>query len=130
DASSPSCSTVNGFTNRALEELSITVLLHNPTNQGLSTLEILVRGLKSKNWTPVLCIDEFEGFSNRQEFNIDFFKGLRALVHVGLVLVVASRRSLDDILEDCGETSPFFNVFLQLTLNPFSAEESEQFISA
>ena len=127
DATSPSCATVNGFTNRAIEELSTTALLTDPSNQSLATLEMHVRNLRSRNWTPVLCIDEFEGFSNRQEFNLDFFRGLRAIAQAGLVVVVASRHSVDEVIGDCGGTSPFFNIFAQIDLKPFNLKEAREF---
>ncbi len=65
DASVPSCRTITGFTLRVLEELKV------PTTQaklGLARLEKVTRELKSANIVPVICIDEFEGFANKQEF--------------------------------------------------------------
>ncbi len=127
DATAPICATVAGFTARALEELGILSSYVENTNLELTTLEKIVKDLKLRNQIPVLCVDEFEGFSNRQIFNLSFFTGLRAMTQVGLVLVVASKRPLIDFVGRDGETSGFFNVFEQLTLKPFNVEVAREF---
>jgi len=127
DATESSCATVAGFIARTLEELGILSSYIDNTNLGLATLEKTVRDLKFRNYIPVLCIDEFEGFSNRQIFSLSFFTGLRAMTQAGLVLVVASKRPLIDFVGKDGETSGFFNVFEQLTLKPFNIEVAREF---
>ncbi|GER86856.1 hypothetical protein KDW_10180 [Dictyobacter vulcani] len=79
---------------------------------------------------PVLCIDEFEGFNDRQEFNHEFFDGLRALAQDdGLVLVTASKHPLKEIIEGLtGQTSPLFNIVQQITLKPFTEQEARDFV--
>lgn len=127
DASLPSCQTVTGFTARILEELGMPI---TQAKQGLTKLEKVLKDFRSRNIILVICIDEFEGFENRQEFDLSFFKGLRALTQTGLCLVVVSKNPLIDIVgEDC-ITSGFFNVFEQLMLKPFSLEEARDFIQA
>ena len=128
DATLPSCTTVAGFVATALEELEMPSSTPLNANTGLAPLEQAIRYMKANNQTPVLCIDEFEGFSNQQTFDVTFLKGLRAMAQVGLVLVVASKRPLFDIVGENGNTSGFFNVFEQLTLVPFTAEEAENFV--
>ena len=128
DATLPSCTTVAGFVATVLEELEMPGSPPSNADSGLTPLEQAIRYMKANNQTPVLCIDEFEGFSNQLIFDITFLKGLRAMAQVGLVLVVASKRPLFEIVGENGNTSGFFNVFEQLTLAPFSAEEAENFI--
>ncbi len=128
DAAMPSCSTVAGFTSKALEELGNIVI--DSSNIGLDRLERVVKDLKSRNQIPVLCIDEFEGLSNRQAFDLNFFSELRAITQAGLILVVASKHRLIELVSDTLKTSPFFNVFEQLTLNPFSTKEAQEFAKA
>ncbi|GCE17524.1 hypothetical protein KDK_13240 [Dictyobacter kobayashii] len=79
---------------------------------------------------PVLCIDEFECFRNKQEFDQDFFEGLRALAESnGLILVTASRHPLKEIIEGLtGQTSPFFNKVQQIALKPFTEQEARKFV--
>lgn len=129
DATAPGCSTVAGFTNRALQELGIPTFASKRT-LGLAALEKAVQELSAKNQPLVLCIDEFEGLDNRQEFDLHFFTGLRAMASAGLVLVIASKSPLIEIVGDPGHTSGFFNIFQQLTLEPFSDQEAEKFAQA
>ena len=129
DATSPGCSTVPGFTTRALQELGIPTFA-SKRSLGLAALEKAVQELSAKNQPLVLCIDEFEGLYNRQEFDLHFFTGLRAMASAGLVLVIASKSPLIEIVGDPGHTSGFFNIFQQLTLALFSAQEAEKFAQA
>jgi Bacterial TniB protein len=125
DASLPSCQTVTGFTARILKELGMPI---TQAKQGLTKLENVVKEFRSRNSILAICIDEFEGFENKQEFDLSFFKGLRALTQTGLCLVVVSKNPLIDIVGENGITSGFFNVFEQLMLKPFSLEEAQEFI--
>ncbi|GCE17555.1 AAA family ATPase [Dictyobacter kobayashii] len=89
-----------------------------------------IHALKELGIWPVLCIDEFEGFNDRHEFNHDFFDGLRALAQDdGLVLITTSKRPLKEIIEGLtGQTSPLFNIVQQITLKPFTEQEAEEFV--
>ena len=92
----PSCSTVNGFVAEVLEEFGLS---SSKSQQGLIPLEKGFKMLQAKNIVPVLCIDEFEGFGNRKEFTLDFFRALRAMTQkFGLVLVAISRSPLSAIV--------------------------------
>jgi len=130
DASGPLGRSIDTFARKALEELGYNTALLDRPKIGLETLEQYLEALKSQKLIPVLCIDEFEGFGDRQEFDLAFFKELRSLTQTTLCLVVASKNPLIDIIGDDGKTSGFFNVFEQLTLKPFSHEEAEAFAEA
>lgn len=127
DATMPSCATVAGFLSRVLDEMAGNTR-GDPATTGLSTLERFVINLRSKKQRPVLCIDEFEGLCNSQEFSKDFFTGLRAIAQAGLILVVASKRPLIGLVTREISTSPFFNIFDQRTLKPFSSAEAQKFV--
>lgn len=125
DATMPSCKTVDGFVNGAMEEFGLPSVDHG----GMVALEKGLKLLKARSIVPVLCIDEFEGLSNRQEFTLDFFRGLRAMTHsYGLVLIAISRQPLSVVVGKDVETSGFFNIFEQLLLEPFNIEEATVFI--
>lgn len=126
DATAAGATTVAKFTAKVLKELGYS----DRTDEGLDRLENVVEDLKSSGKIPVLCIDEFEGFDNPQEFNLGFFTKLRAMTQTGLVLVIGCKRPLIDIVGNDGHTSGFFNVFEQLTLKPFSQVEAEEFTKA
>jgi transcriptional regulator with XRE-family HTH domain len=126
DATIPSCKTIAGFSAEALEVLSLPA---SSSYDGLIGLEKGLKALSARNRIPILCIDEFEGLGDRQEFPLDFFRGLRAMTHsFGLVLVTISRNPLSTVVGRDVETSGFFNIFEQLTLEPFDADEAGEFI--
>lgn len=129
DATMPGCATVAGFTSKVLKELGVSHAQDSAT-LGLITLEQAIEELKAKGQIPIVCIDEFDHFDNRQVFDLHFFTGLRALAYAGLGMVIASKNPLIDVVGDYGKTSGFFNIFEQLTLEPFTAEEAEEFIQA
>ena len=58
-------------------------------------------------------------------------ENLRAIANQGLGMVVVSRHPLSEtvasILGEPGKTSPFFNIFEQITLKPFTKQEAEVF---
>lgn len=129
DATLPGHETVSGFITSALEQIGIRV---TPSDAYLN-LEILLEALdklKASNLIPILCIDEFEGLNNRQEFNQAFFTGLRAVSQGGLGLVTVSKRTLFDIVGNDGYTSGFFNIFDTYTLKPFVSKEAREFVQA
>lgn len=129
DAMMASCSTVAGFTVKAARELGFPLTLED-ARFGLVVLEEMVETLRAKGYKAVLCIDEFEGFCSKSEFDVHFFAGLRAMAQIGLCLVVASKRSLIDIVGDYGSTSGFFNIFEQIALEPFDDEDASEFVAA
>jgi len=130
DATTARCATVAGFTASALEALAVQKRTSEDAAEGLALLEQVVQELIARNQVPVLCIDEFEGFSDRQEFDLHFFSALRAMTQTGLSLVVASKSPLIDIVGEYGKTSGFFNVFEQRSIKPFSVKEAERFVQA
>ncbi len=123
--SNAKCKTLAGFVTEALQELKLPV---QPTAQ-FSTLAQAVKDLSAQNLVSVLCIDEFEGFDNQQEFGLSFVEGLRSMSQDdGLVLILAGKKRLVEIGKDLtGTTSPFFNIIEQLTLKPFTLKDAEAF---
>ena len=127
-ATLPSTATRVGFTREALQALGYPTY-SLPAYPDLTLLEHCVRDITTvQRQTPVLCIDEFEGLTHHPEFDLQFFEGLRAITEVGLALVVLSKEPLIDLVSEHTRTSPFFNVFLQLTLLPFERGDAEQFV--
>lgn len=126
DAMSPSCRTVAGFTAEALKALDI------PAGAPVYDLHNLGEGLESlkeQKLVPVLCIDEFECFADREEFTVDFFGGLRSLTQtLDLVLVVVSKNPLYQVVGTNARGSGFFNIFERVALKAFTMTEAEEFI--
>jgi len=130
DATTARCATAVGFTASAIESFGRERRTFDSADGGLASLEQVIQELTSKNQVPVLCIDEFEGFGNRQVFDLHFFTALRAMTQNGLCLIVASKIPLIDFISDYGKTSGFFNVFEQLRIRPFSSKEAERFVQS
>ncbi len=129
DATLPGCETLSGFTAYVLEQIGVRVAPRN-ARLGLGTLLKAVDKLKANNLISILCIDEFEGLNNPQEFNKTFFTSLRAISQRGLGLVIASKAPLINIVSESTKTSPFFNIFETHTLKPFVNKEAREFVQA
>jgi hypothetical protein len=86
--------------------------------------------IASAGLTIVLLLDEFEYVTQNPNFGSDFFGGMRALaIHQNLPLVTATRRELVDLCHsDEIKGSPFFNIFANVVLRPFSREEVYQML--
>lgn len=128
DATSPRCTTVSGFVSSVLEELKVFKTQLNEQVFDLAYMERIIKNLKKQGYMPVLCIDEFEGLTSEDTFDIRFFTGLRAIAEAGLALVVASKHSLIDLVSSTLKTSPFFNIFEKLSIKSFSLKEAERFV--
>ena len=91
----------------------------------LFDLEDLFEVIADSGLTTVLLLDEFEYVTQNPNFGSDFFGGLRALaIHQNLPLVTATRRELVDLCHSEElKGSPFFNIFANVVLRPFSRED-------
>jgi len=96
----------------------------------LFDLEDLFEAITDKGLTTVLFMDEFEYVTQNPNFKSDFFGGLRALaIHHGVALVPATRRELVDLCHSEEiKGSPFFNIFANVVLRPFSRSEVDEMI--
>lgn len=72
----------------------------------------------------VLLIDEFENVGDNDNFGPDFYYGLRSLaIHHDLALITSTRVDLVEIAHsDEVRSSPFFNIFATINLQPLSPE--------
>jgi hypothetical protein len=96
----------------------------------LFDLEDVFQESQEKGLTIVLMMDEFEYVTQNPNFKSDFFGGLRALaIHHGVALLPATRRELVDLCHSEEiKGSPFFNIFANVVLRPFSHEEARELI--
>jgi len=123
DLQTPRCHTVQGFLIYVLEEAHLPHL-------GRVTLEtfyaIVERAREEHGLWLVLLLDEFEKLTERpEEFDDGFYDTLRALGNNNLLgIVTASQHPLRELAEHGKLTSPFFNIFHQITLGEFSEEEA------
>jgi hypothetical protein len=97
----------------------------------LFDLEDLFETVTGKGLTTVLLMDEFEYVTQNPNFKSDFFGGLRALaIHHGVALIPATRRELVDLCHsDEIKGSPFFNIFANVVLRPFTRAEVDEMLT-
>ena len=97
----------------------------------LFDLEDLFESITNKNLTTVLLMDEFEYVTQNPHFKGDFFGGLRSLaIHHGVALVPATRRELADLCySEEIKGSPFFNIFVNVVLRPFTRIEVDELLT-
>jgi AAA+ ATPase superfamily predicted ATPase len=98
----------------------------------LFDLEDLFQASQEKGLTIVLMMDEFEYITQNPNFKSDFFGGLRALaIHHGVALLPATRRELVDLCHsDEIKGSPFFNIFANVVLRPFTRPEVNELLES
>ena len=130
-ATHPECLTLAGFVKRALEALNVPTHSLPASNIQLRHFANAIQDLKAQQIVPVLCIDEFEGFSGKPWFDGAFVEGLRAIAQDdGLVLVVAAKKTLREIVEGLiSQTSQLYGMVHQLPLRPFSEAEANDFVT-
>jgi hypothetical protein len=128
------------FWQRALKKMSRSICNESlkPAIEDLSKqetfdlfdLEDLFESTQDKGLTVVLMLDEFEHVTQNPNFKSDFFGGLRALaIHHGVALLPATRRELVDLCHsDEIKGSPFFNIFANVVLRPFSIEDAASLV--
>ena len=85
-----------------------------------------------KNLYIVLLLDEFENIGSNTNFGPEFYYGLRSLaIHHNLALVTASQSDLVELSRsDAVRSSPFFNIFATINLQPFSAKDVGDFLQS
>lgn len=133
NATSRECSNITTFTTYALQVLGVPFTTNGSDAWGLILLEKAVRELQSRDQTPILCIDDFDGFTGKAGFDLKFFENLRAITYMGLVLIVASKLPLNTVVGKMDQeaiNSPFFNIFTQVKLKPFNIKEAAEFVRA
>jgi hypothetical protein len=80
----------------------------------------------------VLLLDEFEALAMNPHLGAEFFSGLRALATSGqITFVTATTRSLGwlTFAEPSALSSPFFNIFAQINLYPFTVDSACSMLS-
>ena len=127
DLQNPRCHTQIGLLCHILDELEIFY-------PGTPTLEEFYEKIETEHeengtWA-VLLMDEFEKLTTRpQEFTDDFYDSLRALGNHNLLgVVTASQQTLRALADQEKLTSPFFNIFHQITLGEFRDDEVQTFL--
>lgn len=79
----------------------------------------------------VLLLDEFEHVTENSNFDTGFFFGLRSLaIRRNLALITSSCRELIELCHsETIRSSPFFNIFANINVRPFSKTDAERLIA-
>ncbi len=123
--------TLNGLLSGILDELGEEATLREGASaEKLAAFEARVRGARARGLTPVLFLDEFEALAGHaQEYGDSLLESWRSLGNEGqMTFVTSSAKPLDEVTHQSGLTSSFYNIFAQMRLEPFSAQEARDFV--
>ena len=98
----------------------------------LDELKNVIEKMHGKGKRMIVMMDEFECITNNDKFEAQFFSFLRSLANSYRVAYVTS--SVDELQLMCHNEdisdSPFFNIFSNLPLRPFTDQEARELIEA
>jgi AAA-like domain len=118
---------------RRCEDEAVAKLVESVKDERLDTfvLDELFDQIDDKGQHVVFLMDEFEHVTTNENFDADFYYGLRSLViHHQLAIVTSSRRELIELCHsDAIKSSPFFNIFANINLRLFSPADAEHMMS-
>jgi serine/threonine protein kinase len=99
--------------------------------KSLDQLKAVVEEIHGEGKRIVILMDEFEAITRNKNFQESFFSYLRSLANSYRVAYVTS--SYEDLQRMCHtkdiSDSPFFNIFSNLPLRPFTREEAMELIT-
>ena len=106
-------------------------LKHIRGEKNLDQLRDVVQELSSEGKRIIILMDEFEAITKNENFDMQFFSFLRFLANNFMVAYVTS--SYMELQQLCHNKdiadSPFFNIFSNLPLRPFSRDEAVALIT-
>jgi len=94
-------------------------------------LRTLFRSAQAYGLKFVIVLDSLDALNQNPFLEADFFSALRSLhTNYDMAYLVASQSPLDRLERICpeGPGSPFFNIFQQIPIGPFTEEESCQLV--
>jgi len=94
-------------------------------------LDELFQEFDNKGQHVVFLLDEFDRVTENANFGPDFYYGLRSLIiHHKVALVTSSRLELIELCHsEAVKSSPFFNIFANINLRLFSADDWQLMLS-
>jgi hypothetical protein len=96
----------------------------------LAAFETDIRALRKQGALPVVFLDEFEALGSRvEQFGDDLLESWRSLGNDNqMAFVTTSARPLDEVTQESGFTSSFYNIFAQTKLEEFTEREAKAFV--
>jgi serine/threonine protein kinase len=99
--------------------------------RSLDQLKDVIQKLSEQGKRIIVLMDEFEAITKNENFNMPFFSFLRFLANNFMVAYVTS--SYMELQQMCHNKdiadSPFFNIFSNLPLRPFSRDEAVELVT-
>lgn len=85
-----------------------------------------MRELRRRGILPIVFLDEFEALGSRiTRYGDDLLESWRSLGNNGqLAFVTTSARPLDEVTQESGLTSSFYNIFAEAPLGEFAEQEA------
>jgi hypothetical protein len=125
DLQDPRCYTLGGWLREVAQGFSLAA-----TPAALPDLMEAIEDLLDAGVRPVLCLDEFGEMARRsQVFSRELFLTLRACGQRGMSIITAAPKRLSELTDPGDDTSPFFNTFPVLPMNPFTVTEAAAFVA-
>lgn len=93
----------------------------------LTEFQNKIRAFSAANGLPVVCLDEFEALLEKpEEFPNDLYDSWRYLMDENAIgFVTASKTPLSKLAKSNKFTSPFFNIFILLSLGILTPDEAQ-----
>ncbi|HEY0757502.1 MAG TPA: AAA family ATPase [Ktedonobacteraceae bacterium] len=124
------------FFHRVCEQIVLqcksAITLQSPAStNGVERFRDLLETIKQNNFHPVLLMDAFDRVTSNPEFDASFFSFLRSLAGLNDLIsyVTATKKPLAQVCHSAVADSPFFNIFLTLSLGPLTQTEAQALVS-
>jgi serine/threonine-protein kinase len=102
----------------------------SPTTRGFDGVRDILGRLRTERRKLIAVFDEFDALTSNHAFTADFFAFLRSLANnYEVAYVTSSSRDLQELCHaDQIADSPFFNIFTNVYLRPFTNDEARELI--
>ncbi len=101
-----------------------------PNENGEDTFQSLLEQIQEQEFFPVLLLDAFDNVTLNKHFDPEFFAFLRSQGSLGKIsYVTATVAPLAQVCHQDIVDSPFFNIFYNYALGPFTLNESQELIT-
>lgn len=93
------------------------------------TFKNMVKILENSGYKLILLFDEFDSILENENFEVDFFLSLRSISNrYDIAYIVSTQKNLLDLSRKDLLGSPFFNIFVTISLGLFQKDEALELI--
>jgi hypothetical protein len=117
----------NGLIARCPDSIDIRL---PPGSTSEDKFSLLLEQIVDQKFFPVLLLDAFDNITLNKHFDPEFFAFLRAQATIGKIsYVTATISPLAEVRHRGIADSPFFNIFYNYPLGPFTLEEAQELVT-